>query len=339
MNSFTLRKTVISTALKTLHSTGLFSLAASSQRRSSRLLILCYHGLSLDDENEWLPELYITPEQFRQRLECLRQMKASVLPLDEALNRLHTGSLPPRSVAITFDDGLYDFLHHGVPLLSEFGYPCTLYLTTYYCQYKLPVITLILDYLLWKSRQTSVELPEQGIEIPIPIRNHAERAHVVASVLSWMAEKRLSTPEKDDVARQIATRLNIDYEDLLRRRILQIVSMEEARQVWRAGVDLQLHTHRHRTPHSQELFCREIRDNSDCIEDLTGRKPVHFCYPSGRYLPEFLPWLRELGVKSATTCETGLARRDSGDLTLPRVLDDATVDPVRFEGIVSGLFT
>ncbi|MBV8865457.1 MAG: polysaccharide deacetylase family protein [Acidobacteriaceae bacterium] len=266
-------------------------------------------------------------------------MKASVLPLEEALTRLHAGSLPPRSVAITFDDGLYDFLHHGVPILSEFGYPCTLYLTTYYCKHRVPVITLILNYLLWKSGQAMVELPDQGIDRPVPIGTYEERVQVVGNVLRWMETKHMNAPEKNEVAEQIAKRLRIDYEDLVRRRILQIVTTEEARQIWRAGVDLQLHTHRHRTPRDRELFHHEIRDNSNCIEEITGRRPVHFCYPSGRYFPEFLPWLSELGVKSATTCEKGLAQSNSGDLTLPRVLDDVTLDPLRFEGIVAGLFT
>ena len=266
-------------------------------------------------------------------------MKATVLSLDEGLTRLHAGSLPQRSVAITFDDGLYDFLYHGVSILSEFGYPCTLYLTTYYCKHNLPVITLILDYLLWKSGLATVDLPEQGIDIPAPVRTYAERQQVVQRALSWMEAKGLSAIEKDGVAREIAKRLGVDYQDILDRRIVQIVSDEEARQIWRAGIDLQLHTHRHRTPSDRELFHREIRDNSNCILELTGKRPVHFCYPSGYYLPDFLPWLRELGIKSATTCERGLAHRDSDDLKLPRVLDDSTVDAVRFESIVAGLFT
>ncbi len=302
-------------------------------------MILCYHGISLDDEHEWLPHLYITPERFRQRLQCLREMDASVLPLDEALARLDAGSLPARSVAITFDDGLYDFLRHGLPALTEFGYPSTLYLTTYYCKYRVPVITLILDYLLWKSRRTVIELPEHGIDIPMPARNYAERQLVAGKLIQWMEAEGLNTLEKDGAASQIAKHLNIDYEDIVKRRLVQIVSTEEAQQISRAGVDLQLHTHRHRTPRDRDLFIREIRDNRDCIRELTGKEPVHFCYPSGHYLPEFLPWLRELGVESATTCEAGLARRDSNDLLLPRVLDDYTVDAVRFESIVAGLFT
>lgn len=340
MSQISLRKAAVSTALKGLRSAGLFSVVGGSRRRKSSLLILCYHGLSLDDEHQWLPHLYITPELFRQRMASLRDMRASVLPLDEAVTRLNAGSLPPRSVVITFDDGLYDFLHHGIPILTDFAYPCTLYLTTYYCKYRVPVIALVLDYLLWKSRLTMIELPEQNIEQPSAIEAFADRQQVVGRVLRWMEAKGLTTLEKDGVAREIAARVGVDYESLLNRRILQIVSMEEAQEIWRAGVDLQLHTHRHRTPRNRELFHREIRDNSNCILEITGdTRPAHFCYPSGHYLPEFLPWLRELGVKTATTCDPGLARQGSEDLALPRVLDDSTVEPVRFESIVSGLFT
>jgi peptidoglycan/xylan/chitin deacetylase (PgdA/CDA1 family) len=294
--------------------------------------------LSLNDEHEWLPNLYITPEQFQSRLQCLKDMNASVLPLQHALTLLHDNSLPPRSVVITFDDGFYDFFCHGLPLLSQFSYPCTVYLTTHYCGRELPVITLIVDYLLWKSRLSAVDLPECGIEGSHSISEFWDRQHVVRTVLAWMDAQGLTTIEKNEAARQIAQRVGVDYEDVLKRRILQIVSREEAKQMARAGIDIQLHTHRHCTPRDRDLFHREILDNSDVIFDLTGHRPVHFCYPSGYYVPEFLPWLRELGIRSATTCRKGMATRRSCDLTLPRVLDDITIDPVRFESFVSGVF-
>ena len=48
---------------------GLGGLAAArnSQWRGERLLILCYHGVSLDDEHCWNPSLYVSPETFRGR--------------------------------------------------------------------------------------------------------------------------------------------------------------------------------------------------------------------------------------------------------------------------------
>jgi peptidoglycan/xylan/chitin deacetylase (PgdA/CDA1 family) len=333
-----LRKTVVSAALKTLQLSGCFRIAAASEARRKRLLILCYHGLSLEDEHEWLPNLYITPEQFRGRLQSLRDMNASVLTLQEGLTRLHSGSLPRRSVVLTFDDGFYDFYKHALPLLKEFSYPATLYLTTHYCGKPIPVITVVLDYLLWKCGLSEVDLSEWGSTGVRLIHTYAERQKVVQDILAWMDVKQLSTSEKSQVAGEIAKRLRVDYDALLRRRILQIITPEEAINASRSGIDLQLHTHRHRTPMDKDLFRREISDNTDVIAALTGHTPVHFCYPSGHYVPEFVPWLRELGVQSATTCDRGLAQVGSPNLTLPRVLDDSTVAPLRFESLVAGLF-
>lgn len=272
-------------------------------------------------------------------MKILRSMNASILPLDEALERLQTRSLPLMSVALTFDDGFVDFLKLGLPALNEYQIPTTLYLTTYYTKHRLPIITLLLDYLLWKSERSEVDAPRFGIEEPLPIRTYLERQVVVRKLLSWAEEKNLCTIEKDEMAREIATRLGVDYGDILERRMLQIVSPEEAAELARAGVDLQLHTHRHKTPQLKELFFREILDNRSLIEEFSGRQPKHFCYPSGNYRAELLPWLQELEVLSATTCVRGLAHANSAPLIMPRVLDDETVDSIRFESFVAGLLT
>jgi hypothetical protein len=87
------------------------------------------------------------------------------------------------------------------------------------------------------------------------------------------------------------------------------------------------------------LFEREVRDNSNYIQGLTGERPVHFCYPSGDTHADFLPWLTGMGVKTATTCERGLAKPESQDLLLPRFLDDSSVDLIRFQSFVAGVFT
>ncbi len=338
MNPITVKKTLKSTALSTLRSAGLFSLATRSQWRKQRLLILCYHGLSLSDEHEWSPHLFITPEQFGQRLACLRDMNAAVLPLGEALARLQSDSLPEASIALTFDDGFVDFLKYGVPALAEFGFPCTLYLTTYYMKHRLPIVNLVLDYLLWKSKRESVQLPGEGIETEMPIRSYEERQRVVWQILRTADEKKIGTAGKNELAQSVAQELGIDFQQIVDRRLLQILSPEEVAQVAHRGIDVQLHTHRHRTPRDRDLFVREIRDNRREIYEATGKNPVHFCYPSGCYAPDFFSWLTECAVQTATTCERGLATRGAEPLLLPRVLDDSTTDLVRFQSFVSGLF-
>jgi peptidoglycan/xylan/chitin deacetylase (PgdA/CDA1 family) len=326
-----------STALQALRSAGVFSIVKRSKWRQQRLLILCYHGLSIDDEHEWLPHLFITAERFRQRLACLRSMNANVLPLGEGLARLRSGSLPETSVVLTFDDGFFDFFRHGVPLLSESGFPCTLYLTTYYVRHRYPIANLALDYVLWKSRKSSVRLPEYGIETETPIHSYDERQKLVWHVLKQADARGVSTAGKDEIVQSIAERLEVDYQQILDRRILQLMSAEEVTEVARKGIDFQLHTHRHRTPSDRNLFLRELHDNRREIQEMTGRNPVHFCYPSGNYSEQFFPWLAECEVQSATTCERGLAARTANPLGLPRVLDDSTTDSLRFQTFVSGL--
>jgi peptidoglycan/xylan/chitin deacetylase (PgdA/CDA1 family) len=333
-----LRKKLSSAALKTLRLIGAFDVAGASPRRRSSLLILCYHGISLADEHRWWPHLYITPEQFRQRLRFLYRSGASVLPLEEAVARLRMGSLPPRSVVITFDDGFVDYLEHAVPALQEYNFPCTLYLTTHYSDYRLPIVNLSLDYVLWKSRKSTASFPKFGIHERLPLISFEQRQAAVKRLLGYAAERGMNTLDKDELARELAHDLSVDYEQIINQRILQIMSPAEVSKTARGGIDIQLHTHRHRVPKDRLLFKREIEDNRRRIIDLTGRTPVHFCYPSGEYVPQFFEWLEQCSVQSATTCEMGLVDRESRAMQMPRVLDDSGMNILRFESVVSGLF-
>ncbi len=331
-----MRSVIKRAALGSLRLSGAFAASARSSRRRDSLLILCYHGISLRDEHVWEPSLYLSAARFRQRLEALRTSRVEVLPLEEGLSRLHAGSLPPRAAVITFDDGFFDFYKLALPLLREFALPATLYLSTHYCDYRLPIFNLVIPYMLWKSGRTTVDWEEAGLP-PTPVGTYLERLRATRTLSQFAASRQLDTRGQDDLARRFAAHLGMDYDDLLQARLFQLVTPEEAALTSRAGVDIQLHTHRHRTPGDHSLFVREIRDNRNRIRDFTGREAVHFCYPSGEYAPEFLPWLRELGVRSATTCEAGLASPHSDPLLLPRMLDGEQVAPVEFEAWLCGI--
>src|SRR5271167_4366837 len=146
-----------------LRGAGVFDRVANSRWRQQRLLILCYHGIALEDEHQWRPALFMPAEKLEKRLELLRALRCSVLPLGEALARLRSSDLPPRSVAITFDDGGYDFYKQAYPLLKKHDRPVTVYQTTYYTDHEMPVFNLICSYLLWKRRgEQSVNVRELG---------------------------------------------------------------------------------------------------------------------------------------------------------------------------------
>ena len=305
----------------TLRSAGIDRRIADSNWRRNRLLILCWHGISLDDEHLWRPGLYITAAQFRSRLALLRENNYNVLPLSEALDRLWTGTLPPRSVAITFDDGAYDFHALAAPVLAESGYPATLYLTTYYVDYQRPVFSPMLAYLLWKAPPHK---REAALAAGIRIEEETQR-------------DQLSGSDKDALLTSLARELDIDYEKILSRRILQLMNQDEVRQLSDAGnITMENHTHRHRTPVEPALVLRELRDNNARIEEITGRRPSHFCYPSGVFRKEYFPLLEQEHLRSATTCEAGLASRDDNHYLIPRLLDHSFLPEWKYLAWLSG---
>ena len=318
---------------------GVFALVRDSRWRRNRLLVLCYHGVSMDDEHEWDPALYITQDKLRDRLRTLRDGGYHILPLAEATRRLYDGTLPERSVALTFDDGAVDFERRALPVLREFNAPATLYLTTYYSVNRLPVFNTVLSYVLWKGRKSGGDVasfcasPE-----PLPVSTSAERARAASRVRESARQGEMSAQDKNALVARIAAALGVDFGDIMARGLLHIMPPDVVRALPSDLIDVQLHTHRHRTPRDREQFMREIRDNAAATREMRGDLPVleHFCYPSGEYFGEFLPWLRESGVRYATTCIPDLADRTADPLLIPRFVDTMGQSDLAFEAWVTG---
>ena len=333
-----MRKQIRRAALHLLRNTGIFRLLRESEWRRQRLLILCYHGISLEDEHQWRPGLYMEPRTLEQRLRILRTGDYNVLPLGEALQRLYAKELPRRSVSITFDDGTYDFYKQAYPIVKRYGLPVTVYQTTYYSDRRLPVFNLICSYLLWKRRGVVFSNGrELGLNSTMDLRTEDSRQAIVTALINLSATQNLSGLEKNEVACRLAGLLDIDYARLLQKRILQVMGAPEIAELSRDGVDFQLHTHRHRMPKDKSLFQKEIEDNRACLRGVSQKEAVHFCYPSGFYCQQFLPWLKAEGVISATTCDTGLATYRSDALLLPRFIDTTGGSGLDLESWLTGV--
>ena len=324
--------------LKSLRATRVSTLVERSRWRRQRLMILAYHGISIDDEHLWSHHQYMPADIFRARMQSLVKSGCNVLPLGEAIQRLYKNDLPEKSVAITFDDGTDDFHQKAWPILKEFGFPVTLYLTTFYSNYNKPVFDLMCDYLMWKGRSQTLDL-RKLVERDLKAELHTEplRKAALAEIHAFAKAQKMDAGAKDALASALGAELKVDYQSLIDRRMMHNLMPDEVRRLSDDGVDIQLHTHRHRTPKDRQLFLREIEDNRASIEEITGKVATHFCYPSGRYDHAFLPWLKESGVVSATTCEPGFASRTSDPLLLPRVLDMSTLSPIEFDSWLSGI--
>jgi peptidoglycan/xylan/chitin deacetylase (PgdA/CDA1 family) len=319
---------------------GLFGTIGDSRWRRSRLLVLCYHGVSLHDEHEF-SDVHVSEKHLRRRFQILREERCTVLPLGEAFQRLSSDHLPPRSVALTFDDGLYDFYPKARPLLHEFEYPATVYVATYYSQFARPVFDMACGYLLWKGRGKEVSLARllpDGRTTRIPW-DEQERRSLHLRIRSHANAARYSASEKDAMLSELSAEVGIDWHAFVASRMLQLMSAAEIGNLDHGLIDVQLHTHRHRTPRDPALFMRELDDNIAALESMglprEGRR--HFCYPSGDADPLFYPSLEARGIATATTGEPQMVSQSTHPFNIPRVVDTMAMTETEFRGWLSGL--
>ncbi len=104
----------------------LFSLL-SPGGATARLSVLIFHRVLPE------PDPLLPGEMHARRFAELCSWLAdwfNVLPLDEAIERLYRGSLPARSLALTFDDGYADNAEIAAPLLRRHGLPCTFFVSS-----------------------------------------------------------------------------------------------------------------------------------------------------------------------------------------------------------------
>ncbi len=313
---------------------GLFRAAARHSRGT--LPILCYHGFAQADEHRFRPALYVTPEKFRARLDWLAREGYTVLPLDEAVTRLRSHQLPEKAVVITIDDGFASVASSAAPVLQEYQYPATVYVTSYYVKHQHPVFRLLVQYLFWKSDVAEPDLAGLMPEMPAPATDETANRTQAMQDLIGQGEQLLDNAGREQLLVDLANRLGVDLDGILRQRLFALMTPEEIRALEAAGLDVQLHTHRHTLPLDAALVHREVSDNRECLEPLTTTPLQHFCYPSGEWSEGHLPLLASLGIKTATTCDPGLNTAQTPPLALKRILDKQDLPTIELEAELCG---
>lgn len=317
---------------------GVFALSRNAQPQGLR--ILCYHGIgSTDtDESKFRRKIYTNAETFGRRLSWLVRKGYNVLDLSHALELLEKGRLPRRAVVITFDEGYYSFYQTAFGLLREHLFPTTVYVTSYYVTKQNPIFRLAVQYMLWKTTLTQFDLSAVDSHLSGEYTCHTEQEK---DDLAWeifrYAETRLDEEQRVELARRLGQYLGVDYEQIVRRRFLHLMTLEQIREMHDAGVDIQLHTHRHQFPLKEERMRREIIDNRAALAEVVARPMVHLAYPSGLWSEAAFDWLRATGIQSAATCERGLNLPGASRLALRRFIDSENISQMEFEAEMSGV--
>jgi peptidoglycan/xylan/chitin deacetylase (PgdA/CDA1 family) len=97
---------------------------------SFQIPILMYHSIARSTNPKFMP-IAVSPASFAAQMAYLHQHSYTPINVIRLVRLLLQGSaLPERPVVITFDDGFADFFTDALPVLQQYNFTATLYITT-----------------------------------------------------------------------------------------------------------------------------------------------------------------------------------------------------------------
>jgi peptidoglycan/xylan/chitin deacetylase (PgdA/CDA1 family) len=106
----------------------------------------------------------------------------TVLPLDEAVRRLESDTLPPAAVSVTFDDGYADNLTVARPLLERYEVPATVFVANGYLDGGRMWNDTVIEAVR-TSRAVELDLRDEGLSF-VALRTAEEKRQAIDALLA-----------------------------------------------------------------------------------------------------------------------------------------------------------
>ena len=302
-----------------LHHGGLLHLARLARQRT-RALVLRYHAItpSADEVLYAAPSICLSAEAFRLQMRFLRRAYR-VVPLAELVAAIQRGGpLPPRAVAITFDDGYTDNFTLAGPVLRELSLPATVYVSTG---------TLDGGPPLWMSVCRTVALLATGDRLAVPgMDSIALGARDQRGPAIRALTRALVALDPVDRAERLAGAAASAGVDPSRALADVMLTWDQVRALSGTGWTIGAHTVTHvnvalATPRIAEA---EITASRDAVTHATGVRCEHFAYTNAGgeaqyFSPAVADLLRRSGFQSAVTSAPGALHPGADPFLLPRI--------------------
>ena len=242
----------------------------------------------------------------------------NVLPLDEACRRLADGSLPPRAMAITFDDGYADNCTVALPILRRHGLPATFFIATSFLDGGRMWNDTVIETVR-RSSLARLDLAGLGLRglTRVALDGLPARQAAIGQILG--ATKYLEPGERLQTVQRIARMATVaDLPDDL------MMSTEQLRSMAAAGMQIGAHTLSH--PILLGLDDAQARDeivgSKQALEQCLGQPITLFAYPTGRpgtdYSARDAALVRAAGFQAAVSTAPGAAQAGADVMQLPR---------------------
>jgi peptidoglycan/xylan/chitin deacetylase (PgdA/CDA1 family) len=280
-------------------------------------LVLGYHRIA---EPAWDPyELCVAPHRFAQQLEILRN-HTNPVPLPELIRALVNDNLPPRTVAVTFDDGYADVLTHAKPLLERYRIPATVFVATDYLgrEFWWDELARLLQPPSPLPTQLSVAAGKTAIEWS---QDRTGRGDPRTALLLALCDGLRPLPEEERLQAMEQVRDCLSPGSDGGKTNPRPMTADEVLELGTDGlVQIGSHTASHPVlaalPLAEQRM--EIQGSKASLETLIQRPVTSFSYPNGSATKQTSRLVREAGFSCACASQWDVARPGSDRFRLPR---------------------
>jgi peptidoglycan/xylan/chitin deacetylase (PgdA/CDA1 family) len=283
-----------------------------------RAVVLMYHRIAEGLADPF--NLCVSPAHFSEQLEILGR-QYSVVRLEDLLPKLRDRKLPPKAVAITFDDGYADNLLTAAGLLERAGTPAIVFVTSGYLDGRMEYWWDELVRLVFESRSDPCAWPLENFGLP-PVQKESRSREAILKAL----HERLRTQDPDgreSLLARIATASGLERKVRPSHRSM---TAQECSALAAGGlVTIGAHTVHHvrlaSIPGREQKY--ELGESKRVLEEITGRPVRTLGYPYGRrdsVSPQTLERVRDCGYLFACANERGLVKENSNPFWIPRFI-------------------
>lgn len=285
---------------------------------SRRLLILCWHNI----EPTWSfhgTSADAGRRNFERQVRLLRRW-ASVVPLGRALDDLAAGrALPPRSVALTFDDGYLDNATFAAPLLQAAGLPATFFLLPDFLSGRASAWWEELAQAFTDAKATEVRWDGERYDLS----TWEQRRRALAVVVEQL--KAVDSRERAGAVVELRERLAPTGGRATKRLFMD---WDEARSLLRRGHDIESHTCTHPILGREQAVeqKRQLVESRRSLQQAFDRPIDCLAYPNGRamdFSATTVELARAAGYRFAVTTQPGMTGSRSTAYTVPRLVVDS----------------
>lgn len=243
----------------------------------------------------------------------------NVLPLDEALERLKSNSLPSRAACVTFDDGYADNSEIALPILRKYNIRATFFIATGYLDGGIMWNDIVIETIR-RCKYTELNLQELNLQgnrySNFDLSQINNRLDTISQLLSLLKYK--APTEREKLVKEIA---NI-AEVILPTNLM--MTCNQVRNLYDNGMLVGGHTVAHPilAQESDKMAEQEIREGKLMLEELLHVPVDMFAYPNGKagvdYEYKHVKMVKDIGFKLAVSTNWGVSNRQSDIFQLPR---------------------